>query len=1040
MGAAPLFVPTGQAIEQSQLTAFMRFCAERTGGGFPDWPSFHAFSVARYRDFWRCLVDWAELELLGDREPVCDGDVLETARFFPGARLSFVAHLLRSHQENDADRPALVALDEAGGRTELTRAELTARVLAVGRALLATGIRPGDRVCAVASSSAEVVIACLGSLAIGATWSSLSPDMGLDAIASRLGQIEPRLLFYDAEWQAGGRHPAAAKIAELVAGIAALERTVALRGPAAPEVAAARAHPAGTLAALLETGRDEGGPRSLAELPRLPFNHPLYVLFSSGTTGAPKCIVHGAGGTLLEHHKEHRLHCDLGPGDRLYFHTTPAWMMWNWLVSALACRSAIVLYEGAVSHPEPDSLWHLVARERVTAFGTGPSFLQFTRDQGIRPQALDLSALRAVLSTGSVLSEALFRFVAEEVAPVPVQSISGGTDILGCFLLGNPNLPVLAGELQCKSLAMDVGALPLASGGAAPAGPSAGVGELVCRNPFPSRPLGFLNDPEGRRFHEAYFEKNPGLWTHGDWLELSASGGGRILGRSDGVLNIRGVRIGPAEIYRALEPVAGIRAAMAIEQTHAASPGGSRLVLLLVLEDGIVLDGALRQRIVREISARATFAHVPSVIAQVSDLPVTYSGKRSERAAADAINGRPIANRAALRNAACLDEIAAHPALLTPQAKDLPPVVGPDGAGAGPALERVRALWQEALGTPVGDDDGFFELGGYSLLAVTLMGRVERAFGVRLPMSSLLAEARTVRAMAELLARGGSSRNSTLVPLEPRGDGLPAYWVPGGGGLSVLMFRDVSLRLAPERKVFGFELHARLEDAPADLPAMAARYVADLVAHDPRGPYVILGFSLGGWTAFEMTRQLEAQGRQVALLGIFDTAMAQKLRPGETLVATGHRLGYHLRELARLPPSRIVPYARGLGQVASARLRRRLAAMGLDVAPPGEAEASSVFRELDRRSRAMTLAYSRQPHVAVQARMALFLAQRTSQSALPPTLDSRYGWSGLTRGGFEVLSIDGSHLSMLRPPDVEPFAAKLRRLLAEVDRAHPGRA
>jgi acetoacetyl-CoA synthetase len=399
------------------------------------------------------------------------------------------------------------------------------------------------------------------------------------------------------------------------------------------------------------------GSSMLPSFPRFSFVHPLFVLYSSGTTGIPKAIVHGAGGAILEHMKEHRLHTDLGPGDRMLFVTSCGWMMWNWLLSALASGVEIVLFDGSPTYPEADSLWRIVERERITVLGSSPAYLQYCQSGGIVPrERFDLSSLRAILSTGSVLHDSQFEWVKKNVSDIPVQSISGGTDILGCFVLGNPNLPVYAGESQCISLGMDVRMMTaeesMETDGRA-------AGELVCANPFPSRPLGFLSDPEGRRYHEAYFAQNPGYWTHGDWITITARGTARIHGRSDGVLNVRGNRIGPAEIYRVLQDFPEIAEAMALEQKAPKEPGGARLVLLVVMRDGAALDRPLTLRIKKELSQRASTAHVPAVIAQVDALPVTHNGKRSERAARDVLNGKEVANREALANPECLEEIRA---------------------------------------------------------------------------------------------------------------------------------------------------------------------------------------------------------------------------------------------------------------------------------------------------------------------------------------------------------------------------------------------
>jgi acetoacetyl-CoA synthetase len=383
-----------------------------------------------------------------------------------------------------------------------------------------------------------------------------------------------------------------------------------------------------------------------------PFDHPLYVMFSSGTTGLPKCIVHGAGGTLLEHLKEHRLHCDARPGDVLLFQTTSGWMMWQWMVSALGAGAEIVLYDGSPSHPSPDQLLRVIDESGVTLFGTNPTYLQFLRDSGIVPRdRFSFAAVRGILSTGSVLADALYDWTRDAFKAVPLQSISGGTDIIGCFVLGNPMLPVYRGESQCVSLGLDVRVL--AEGRLS----AQGRGELVCCRPFPSRPVGFLNDPDGSRFHQAYFSQNPGLWTHGDHIELTPRGTARVLGRSDSTLNVRGIRIGPAEIYSVVQQIPGVRQMLAVEQRDGREPGGSRIVLLLVLEDGTELDRALSLRIKKELATRASANHVPGLILAVPELPTTFSGKISERAARDALNGDPVTNRSALRNPVAVEHL-----------------------------------------------------------------------------------------------------------------------------------------------------------------------------------------------------------------------------------------------------------------------------------------------------------------------------------------------------------------------------------------------
>ncbi|MBK7861273.1 MAG: acetoacetate--CoA ligase [Archangiaceae bacterium] len=635
----------------SQLASFARYVEQHTGVKVDGYARLHAFSVAEVERFWELFLSWSGAPVSGALHPVTTGGGVETTRFFPEVRLSWVENLLAKGDEAAEQAPALIAVDESGARRVISRAGLRRQVRAAAAALQARGLGPSDRVVAVASNTVETVVSCLAVTSLGATWSSVAPDLGLAGALARFEALEPRLLFAHRSFTSNGVR-SDTPTAELQRALPSLQHLVTLDGS-----------DPGSLAALVREG--EGlAVADDAPWPRFAFDHPLFIVFSSGTTGRPKCIVHGHGGTLLEHLKEHRLHCDLGPHDRLLFQTTTGWMMWNWAVSALATGATVVLYEGSVSHPRADSLLSVAAREGVTVFGTSPAWLQYARDAELGTR----TRFRQVLSTGSVLPAPLHRWASERFAPAAVNSISGGTDILGCFVLNSPWSDVHAGESSCISLGLDVRAL---SQGVVQ---KQGDGELVCVTPFPSRPVGLFDDPGGERFHAAYFSAHPGVWNHGDLIHLSRRGSVRVRGRCDGVLNIRGVRIGPAELYeilaRRIEPVAQ---AMAVDEDAPDEPGERRLLLFVKLRPGHTLDPSLRRDIKLALKTDGSPNHVPAVIVQVDELPMTSNGKLSEAALQDALHGRAVRNRAALKNPGAIDRALAARRQLAPEAE---PVTG----------------------------------------------------------------------------------------------------------------------------------------------------------------------------------------------------------------------------------------------------------------------------------------------------------------------------------------------------------------------------
>lgn len=735
--------PDNRPFAHSQLTAFTRWCETRIGQKLSDHAAMDRFAVQEFRSFWRLFLEWCQLPREGAVDPVCVGDACETARFFPGLRLNYAECLLAG----SANAQVLTACHAGGRRDTYTRGALRAAVARLATWLERLGVRPGDHVVAIARNNAEAVIAAMATAAIGATFASCAPDMSVPAMLARFAPLDPVVLFgcFRTEpWDPGV--PVAERVITAATGLPSLAAIIAL-----DDGSVATGDGTVSLYRLADTLRDVVDGEDRPGWLRHPFDQPLFTMFSSGTTGPPKCIQHGVGGTLLEHVKEHRLHCDLAPGEKLFFQTSCGWMMWNWQLSALASGVELVLYDGPLEGP--DTFWRIVAEERVTVFGTNPAYLHFCEHVGFSPRRMfNLSALRAVLSTGSILYPRQYDWVRDEVkAAMPLQSISGGTDIIGCFVLGNPNLPVHRGEVQCRSLGLDVRSLPPRDN------PAARIGELVCANPFPSRPLGFHADADGTRFHAAYFAQNPGFWTHGDLIEATPQGGWRLHGRSDGVLNVRGIRIGTAEIYHILADIEEIREAMAVEQQTEEEPGGSCMLLLLVLRQGLVLDNTLARHIRSELVRCGSPAFAPARIAQVDALPVTVSGKRSEAAARDAVNARPVRNRDALQNPECLDAIASHPVVRAPSAMTVSQApareakVVPDGDEM---RQELQAICERTLGvSPIAWSDSLLEIGADSLAVVKLLLEIEAYAGQQLPLSAFLA-APSIEGIATTLSVG----------------------------------------------------------------------------------------------------------------------------------------------------------------------------------------------------------------------------------------------------------------------------------------------
>jgi acetoacetyl-CoA synthetase len=631
---APLWAPSAARAEASALFAFRAAARPRSGLALASTAELHRWSVAEPAAFWTLV--WESCGVIGQRGARALEDAPESprrARWFPDARLSFAENLLAG----PADEEALVAWREGAPSVRLSRGALRMDVARWRRALVRAGVGPGECVGAWIGNGVEAVAAMLATAELGAVWTSCGSDFGPEAVLDRFAPLAPRVLIgLDGYRYRGKPHDCRPALETIAAGLPSLAAVVAvpwLEGGALP----ARA-----------TRLDAFLPATALETPftRRAFEHPLYALFSSGTTGKPKCMLHGAGNVLLQHAKEHRLHCDVRAGDRVLFHTTCGWMMWNWMVSALARRATVVLLDGDPLQPA-DRLLALAADERLTFLGSSARSFDAMRRAAVAPRVLP--ALRTVASTGSRLAPATHAWLQATLGDVHVASISGGTDIVSCFALGDPTAPVWAGELQTPGLGMDVDVLD------ADGRPLSGApGELVCRPPFPSMPLGFHDDPDDARYRRAYFERYPGIWRHGDWAEWTAHGGLVVHGRSDATLNANGVRIGTAEIYRELERLPEVLEACAVEHHRGDEEG---IALLLRLAQGTSADETFG-RIRAALRANRSPRHVPRWIAAVPDLPRTKSGKLSELAVRAVLAGREPENRLALANPECLDALA----------------------------------------------------------------------------------------------------------------------------------------------------------------------------------------------------------------------------------------------------------------------------------------------------------------------------------------------------------------------------------------------
>ncbi len=645
-----LWQPDAHTIANANVTRFMREVSKTHGVKLDGYQDLHHWSVDQPQLFWGELWSFAGIIASETSDVVVDRlDEMPGARWFPNARLNFAENLLRHRGSGTA----IVFRNENGETRSYTYDVLHDEVSCFAQALRAMGVTVGDRVVAYVPNSPEAIIAMLAATSLGAIWSSCSPDFGVQGVYDRFGQIEPKVLISaEGYYYNGKRHDCLKKLSEIKAKLPTVKQVVVFPNTSNTQDIN------GVESSVWWQDFVAGFAAQDIDFEQLAFVHPVYIMYSSGTTGAPKCIVHGAGGTLIQHLKEHLLHTDIHPGDRLFYFTTCGWMMWNWLVSGLASGATLLLYDGSPFYPDGNVLFDYAQDHGMTVFGTSAKYIDAVKKAGLAPiESHDLTGLKVMTSTGSPLVPESFDFVYEKIKQnLCLSSISGGTDIISCFALGNPTLPVWRGELQCIGLGMRVVVLD-ENGQELPPG---NKGELACTAPFPSMPVAFWNDPQDEKYHAAYFEKFPGVWCHGDYIELTQHNGVIIYGRSDTVLNPGGVRIGTAEIYRQAEQVDEVVEGLVIGQQW---QDDVRVILFVRLRDGLELNDALIDKIKQQIRGNATPRHVPAKVIQVADIPRTKSGKIVELAVRNVVHGEPVKNKEALANPEALDLYANLPEL-----------------------------------------------------------------------------------------------------------------------------------------------------------------------------------------------------------------------------------------------------------------------------------------------------------------------------------------------------------------------------------------
>jgi len=639
-----LWEPTQERIENTNMYRFMNFINEKYSQNFTEYPSLYQWSIENIPDFWAAMWEFAGIKASKPYGQIIDDlGKMPGAKWFSGTRLNFAENLLR-YRDNQT---ALIFKGEDQVAARMTYAELYDEVARVAISLRAAGVKSADRVVGFMPNMPETIIAMLAATSIGATWSSCSPDFGIKGVLDRFGQIQPKVIFTADGYFFKGKHlDSLERISNIIKKLPSIEKLVVVPYTEKnPDIN-------GLPNAILYNDFKSSESNLEIEFEQLSFDHPLYIMYSSGTTGLPKCMVQSAGGILIHHLKELMLHTDLKREDTIFYFTTCGWMMWNWLISSLAVGATLVLFDGNPFHPDPGALWKMAQDDKITIFGTSAGYIAALQNTGVKPvRTYDLAPLKSVLSTGSPLSMEGFEFIYQGVKEdLQLASISGGTDLNGCFALGNPIGPVYSGELQCRGLAMKVMAFD--EDGKSVINQQ---GELVCAAPFPSMPIYFWSDPEGKKYHDAYFDVYPNVWRHGDYIVINEQGGVTIYGRSDATLNPGGVRIGTAEIYRQVDRLKEIEDSVVVGQDW---KNDVRVILFVKMAEGYELTDGIVNKIKNAIRTNASPRHVPTKILAIPDVPYTHNMKKVELAVKKVVHNQPVLNKDSLRNPEALDYYA----------------------------------------------------------------------------------------------------------------------------------------------------------------------------------------------------------------------------------------------------------------------------------------------------------------------------------------------------------------------------------------------